>query len=237
MKRSVLERLGELARLYHLPEEATVDALARLLAALAAEPDPPTTVRDPLDAVDQHVADSLSGLELEPLRSAPRIADLGSGAGFPGLPLAIALPDSRVDLVESARRKCAVIDRLAAAAGVENARSLPLRAEELAAGDGRSAYDAVTARALAPLPVLVEYAAPLLRPGGALVAWKGARNSAEEAAGQGAAEVLGLRLAEVRPVTPFVGTVDLNLYLYLKDRSTPNQFPRRPGIASKRPLS
>ena len=97
------------------------------------------------------------------LAQCPRIADLGSGAGFPGLPLAIALPDSRVDLVESARRKCAVIDRLAAAAGVENARSLPLRVEELAAGDGRSAYDAVTARALAPLPVLVEYAAPLLR--------------------------------------------------------------------------
>ena len=237
MKRSVLERLGELARLYDLPEEATVDALARLLAALAAEPDPPTTVRDPLGAVDQHVADSLSGLELEALRRATRIADLGSGAGFPGLPLAIALPDSRVDLVESARRKCAVIDRLAAAAGVENARSLPLRAEELAAGDSRSAYDAVTARALAPLPVLVEYAAPLLRPGGALVAWKGARNSAEEAAGLGAAEIVGLRLAEVRPVTPFTGTLDLNLYLYLKDRSTPNQFPRRPGIASKRPLS
>ncbi len=64
MKRSVLERLEELARLYDLPEEPTVDALARLLAALAAEPDPPTTVRDPLDAVDQHVADSLSGLEL-----------------------------------------------------------------------------------------------------------------------------------------------------------------------------
>ncbi len=237
MKRSVLERLGELARLYDLPEEATVDALARLLAALAAEPDPPTTVRDALDAVDQHVADSLSGLELAPLRSAARIADLGSGAGFPGLPLAIALPDSRVDLVESARRKCAVIDRLAAAAGVENARSLPLRVEELAAGDGRSAYDAVTARALAPLPVLVEYAAPLLRQGGALVAWKGTRNSAEEAAGEGAAGIVGLRLAEVRPVTPFIGTLDLNLYLYLKDRSTPNQFPRRPGIASKRPLS
>ena len=208
-----------------------------MLAALAAEPDPPTTVRDPLDAVDHHVADSLSGLELEPLRSAPRIADLGSGAGFPGLPLAIALPDSRVDLVESARRKCAVIDRLAMAAGVDNARSLPLRAEEVAAGDGREAYDAVTARALAPLPVLVEYAAPLLRPGGALVAWKGARNGAEEAAGARAAEIVGLRLAEVRPVAPFVGTLNLNLYLYLKDRSTPNQFPRRPGIASKRPLS
>jgi 16S rRNA (guanine527-N7)-methyltransferase len=236
VKRSVLARLEELGRLYELPEGA-VDALGRLLAALAAEPDPPTTVRDPLDAVNQHVADSLSGLELESLRSAARIADLGSGAGFPGLPLAVALPDSQLDLVESAQRKCALIDRLAAAAGIGNVRALPLRAEEFAAGDGASAYDAVTARALAPLPVLVEYAAPLLRPGGALVAWKGTRNAAEEAAGEGAAEIVGLRLAEVRAVVPFTGTLDLNLYLYLKDRLTPNQFPRRPGMASKRPLA
>ena len=236
MKRGVADRLEELGARYSLGSSA-VEQLAQLLDALAAEPDPPTTVRDPLQALDHHIADSLSGLELEPLRSAGRIADLGAGAGFPGLPLAIALPGATVDLVESTRRKCEVIERLAAAAAVRNARAIPVRAEELGAGEGRASYDAVTARALAPLAVLVEYAAPLLREGGVLVAWKGARNSQEERVGEAAAEIVGLRMAEVRNVRPFEGTLDLNLYLYSKVRSTPNQFPRRPGVASKRPLA
>jgi 16S rRNA (guanine527-N7)-methyltransferase len=236
VKRGVADRLEELGSRYSL-EPRAVEQLGLLLEALAAEPDPPTTVRDPLEAVDHHVADSLSGLEIEPLRNAARIADLGSGAGFPGLPLAIALSSASVALVESTRRKCDVIERLAAAAGVTNARALPVRAEELAAGEGREAYDAVTARALAPLAVLVEYAAPLLRDGGGLVAWKGARNRDEERGGEAAAEIVGLRMDEVRNVRPFEGTLDLNLYLYSKVRSTPNHFPRRPGVASKRPLA
>jgi 16S rRNA (guanine527-N7)-methyltransferase len=236
VKRGVAERLEELRGGYSLSPRS-VEQLGLLLEALAAEPDPPTTVRDPRDAVDHHVADSLSGLEVEPLRNAARIADLGSGAGFPGLPLAIALSSASVDLVESTRRKCEVIERLAAAAGVTNARALPVRAEELAVGEGREAYDAVTARALASLAVLVEYAAPLLRDGGVLVAWKGARNEDEERAGQAAAEIVGLRMDEVRNVRPFEGTLDLNLYLYSKVRSTPNHFPRRPGVASTRPLA
>jgi 16S rRNA (guanine527-N7)-methyltransferase len=236
VKRGVAERLDELGSRYSLSTPA-LEQLARLLDALAAEPDPPTTVRDPSEAVDVHIADSLSGLEVEPLRSARRLADLGAGAGFPGLPLAIALPEAAVDLVESSRRKCEVIERLAAAAGVANARAVPTRAEELATGDGRGAYDAVTARALAPLAVLVEYAAPLLRDGGVLVAWKGARNPDEERAGEAAAEIVGLRIDEVRKVRPFEATLNLNLYLYSKVRSTPIQFPRRPGVASKRPLA
>jgi 16S rRNA (guanine527-N7)-methyltransferase len=235
VKRGVAERLEALGERYGLPS-AALDQFERLLSALAAEPDPPTTIRDPLAAVDQHIADSLSGLEIEQLRVADRIADLGSGAGFPGLPLAIALPGAAVDLVESSKRKCEVIGRLIEAAGLANARPLPLRAEELAAGDAREAYAAVTARALAPLPVIVEYAAPLLRKGGALVAWKGERSLAEESAGAAAGEAVGLHQAEVRRVFPYEGTLNLNLYVYLKDRSTPNHFPRRPGAAAKRPL-
>jgi 16S rRNA (guanine527-N7)-methyltransferase len=236
VKRGPAERLAELGE-RHALDDTQLDQLSRLLDALAAEPDPPTTIRDPDAAVDHHVADSLSALELDPLWDAARIADLGSGAGFPGLPLAIALPSAQVDLVESTRRKCEVLERLIAAAGIANARVQPVRAEELAAGEGREAYGAVTARALAALAVLVEYAAPLLQMGGTLVAWKGARNAAEEAAGETAAEIVGLRPIEVRNVLPFEATLDLNLHLYSKVRSTPNHFPRRPGAASKRPLA
>jgi 16S rRNA (guanine527-N7)-methyltransferase len=86
-----------------------------LLEALAAEPDPHTTVVHPAEAVDVHVADSLSGLAVPELRLAKTVADIGAGAGFPGLVLAIALPGTQVDLIESAGRKAALIGRLAAA--------------------------------------------------------------------------------------------------------------------------
>jgi 16S rRNA (guanine527-N7)-methyltransferase len=233
---SVAERIDSLVAEHGL-SAAAAGQFARLLEVLAAEPDPHTTISDPGAAVDQHIADSLSALSVEVLRSADTLVDIGSGAGFPGLPLAIALPAAQVDLIESAGRKCALIERLARAAGLDNARPLPVRAEEWAAGDGAGAYAAATARAVAPLAVLVEYAAPLLRLGGTFIAWKGARDSAEEHAGAAAAEIVGLRPAAVLKVAPFAGVRDLNLHLYLKDRETPDRFPRRIGAASKRPLA
>ena len=211
------------------------EPLRRVLEALRAEPDPHSTVR-PEDAVDVHVADSLAALAVDDLRNARRIADIGAGAGFPGLPLAAAVPDAQVDLIESSHRKVEVMRRLAAAAGIENARAVPARAEEWAAREGRGAYDAVTARAVAPLAVLVEYAAPLLRDGGALIAWKGGRNAEEEAAGARAADAVGLQGDEVVPVRPYPSSRNRHLHLYRKSSPTPERFPRRPGVAAKRPL-
>ena len=187
------------------------------------------------------MADSLSGLEIDNLREARRIADIGAGAGFPGLVLAIALPRAQVDLVESMGRKSAVADRLLQAAHVTGARTVTARAEDWARvlpafGGGREAYDAVTARALAPLAVLVEYAAPLLRVGGVLVAWKGARSLEEEEAGAAAASRVGLSADEVRAVTPYEGSREHHLHVFRKTSPTPSEFPRRTGMARKRPL-
>jgi 16S rRNA (guanine527-N7)-methyltransferase len=217
-------------------------AFEPLLAALAAEPDPHTTVSEPGAALEVHVADSLSGLEIPELSSARRIADIGAGAGFPGLVLAIALPRAAVDLIESVGRKTAVIDRLIQAAELSNARSVTARAEDFARtpaalGGGREAYDAVTARAVGPLALLVEYAAPLLREGGVLVAWKGARDQAEEAAGAVAAEKVGMALKEVVPVQPYPASQNRHLHVFRKTAPTPPEFPRRAGMARKRPLA
>jgi len=176
------------------------------------------------------VADSLSGLEVPELRSAPRIADLGSGAGFPGLPLATVVPE--VDLVESTARKCEVIQRLASAAGLNGVRALPKRVEVL----GRSDYLAVTARALAPLAVLVEYGAPLLGDRGVLVAWKGELSAAELDAGARASARVGMELGPVLPVEPFPAARSRHLVVARKTAPTPEGFPRRPGMARKRPL-
>jgi 16S rRNA (guanine527-N7)-methyltransferase len=225
----------------HRLGQAAAGQIERILEALAAEPDPHTSVSEPQAALEVHVADSLSGLEVRELARARRIADMGSGAGFPGLALAVALPQAQVDLVESVGRKTAVVDRLIQAGDVSNARSITTRAEEFAGvpaavGGGREAYDAVTARALGPLAVLVEYAAPLLREGGVLVAWKGARDAAEEAAGAEAARQLGMAVADVLAVKPFEASENRHLHVFRKISPTPPGFPRRPGIARKRPL-
>jgi 16S rRNA (guanine527-N7)-methyltransferase len=188
------------------------------------------------------VDDSLSGLEVAELSSARRIADMGAGAGFPGLVLALALPRAQVDLIESAGRKTAVMDRLMQAAEIRNARSITARVEDYARvapalGGGREAYDAVTARAVGPLAVLVEYASPLLRTDGVLVAWKGARDDAEEAAGAAAAEKVGMAVGGVLAVRPYERSENRHLHVFRKVAPTPPRFPRRAGMARKRPLA
>jgi 16S rRNA (guanine527-N7)-methyltransferase len=210
-----------------------------VLDALAREADPHTTVSNPDEAVDIHVADSLSGLQVAGLRDARAIADIGAGAGFPGVVLAIALPRARVDMVESSSRKCAVIDRLVRSAGMDHEviRALPMRAEDWAAWGGRELYDAVTARAVASLPVLVEYASPLLREGGVLVAWKGKLDEDEVEAGAKAAAEVGLEPEAVLEVQPWPEARDRRLHVFRKVAPTPERFPRRPGMAAKRPLA
>ena len=146
------ERLAALAVRHGLPRAAP-QQLWTILEAVADEPASITSVRDPREGVEAHVADSLAALDLAVVRQARRIADLGSGAGFPGLVLAVAMPEARVALVESVGRKCAFLDRAAAAAGLRNVEVVPARAEAWA--DGLEVHDLVTARALAPLNVLV----------------------------------------------------------------------------------
>ncbi|HEY2180339.1 MAG TPA: RsmG family class I SAM-dependent methyltransferase [Solirubrobacteraceae bacterium] len=211
-----------------------IERLGAVLAELERDEHAPTAVRDTEEAAKIHVADALVALEVDGLRASRTVADLGSGAGFPGLAIAVALPDAEVRLVESQRRKCQFMLALAAAASVANATVVCKRAEEWDAGIG--ANDAVLARALAPQPVVLEYAAPLLRLGGTLIDWRGRRNAGDERAAAGAAEQLGLRLAEVHHVEPFAGATDRHLHVFVKECETPDRFPRRAGVARKRPF-
>jgi 16S rRNA (guanine527-N7)-methyltransferase len=227
MAEPALERL---LRAHALPAQSALP-LQTLLDLLASR-DAPTTVHDPRRALDVHLADSFAGLAVPELREARLIADIGSGAGLPGLPLALALPNARVLLVESQRRKCAFLERAVDALGLTNAEVICARVEELAERD----CDVVTARALAALPVLCEYAAPLLHEGGVLLAWKGAVDPAEEADGHAAAEGLGLQREAVRPVAPYEGSERRTLHVLRKIAPTPPGYPRRPGMATKRPL-
>lgn len=228
-----MKRLQGLAAQWDVAEPG-VEALGRFLGLLAADDHAPTTVRAPRRAVDAHIADALSGLAVPELAAAQRVADLGAGAGVPGLILAAARPALRVVEVESNGRKCAFMERAITTMGLQNAEVVCARAEAWDAG--RERCDAVTARALGPLSVLVEYAAPLLVPGGVLVAWKGAPDAAEVADGAHAASTLGLEETAVVDVAPFPGADQRSLYVYRRVGSLPNGYPRRPGIARKRPL-
>ena len=230
---SLRARLSELVALQALPE-GSARQLRALLDVVETDPQAPTTIVDPVDGVEAHIADALDGLQVAAIRAAGRIADLGAGAGFPGLALAVALPTAHVSLLDSVGKKVAFMSRAAAAAGLENAFPIHARAEEWQ--EGMEGQDVVTARALAPLAVLVEYAAPLLVVGGRLVAWKGVRDPAEEADGEAAAATTGLELAEVIDVAPRKGASHRHLYVYSKVRETPARYPRRAGMARKRPI-
>lgn len=214
--------------------EQQTGQLAAVLAELASDELAPTTVREPSEALDVHIADSLSALDLGAVRSAATLADVGAGAGFPGLALAVALPRCEVLLLESQARKCAFIERVIKVVGLPNARVVCGRVEEWQ--EGLEGCDVVTARALAPAPVVLEYAAPLLRVGGVLVDWRGRREQREEAAAGVAAAELGLRLVEIRRVEPYAGVRDHHLHAYEKVSQTPSRYPRRAGVARKRPL-
>lgn len=208
--------------------------LETILALLAEERASVSSVVDER-AWQVHVVDSLTGLEVAGLREARRIADVGAGAGFPGLVLAVALPETRVDLVESVGRKCEFIRGAIAAAKIANADVLNTRSEDLATTDGREAYEAVTARAVGRLSTLAELASPLLEPNGVLVAWKGRRDEEEEQQLQNAAESLAMRPEQILDVGNRAGSEHRHLHVIRKTGPTPGNLPRKPGIAKKRP--
>ena len=220
-------------------DELDADRRRRLrlyMDRLAESPVSLSSVREGEEAWNTHVRDSLSGLEVAEIRAARRVADLGSGAGFPGIVLAVMQPEAEFDLIESVRRKCDFIGEAAAAAGIENARAICARSESWAREEGREAYDVVTARAVAPLAALTELASPLLREGGALVAWKGARDPEEEARLAAVGGQTAMAPLRVQVVVPFPGSRERHLHVIRKQGPTPKLLPRRPGMARKRPL-
>jgi 16S rRNA (guanine527-N7)-methyltransferase len=190
------------------------ERLRRWLKALLGTPGL-TAITDEEEARRALLDDSLRGAELIASFPGP-IVDVGSGGGVPGIPLAVSLPDREVTLLEANGRKCEFLRRWAP----PNARVVQGRAEEQET-DG---YDVAVAKALAPPPVAAEWCLPLVRPGGAAVLWVGP--SADTARVSRVAEQLGAELAAERD----------GLLVLRKVRSTPERFPRRTGVARKRPL-
>ena len=214
-------------------DPAAADELAAVLAEMLEEPQNLSSVRDIDTAISVHVVDSLSGMLVPEVREASGIADLGSGGGFPGLALAAVMPHVPITLVESEGRKADWLRR--AAVRFPNVRVVAERSETLAL-DERDQHPVVTARALGSLPVVMELAAPLIAPDGALVAWRGRRDADDAAAAALAGAELGLERAPDIDVTPIPG-VSRHFSVWSKVAPTPDRYPRRPGMAAKRPLA
>lgn len=212
--------------------ERAMRKLVELLGSEAA----PTSVHDPDRAWRVHVADSLSGIAPGMLGDAAMTADVGAGAGLPGLVLAAALPDAQVDLIESISRKCEFMREAIAVCALPNARVVCARAEEWAAAEGRERYDAVAARAVGRLATLAELASPLLIDQGVLVCWKGRRDREEEEELQRAVERVAVEPVSIRAVGPYAGSQHRHIHLLRKNGPTPEGLPRRPGLAKKRPF-
>jgi 16S rRNA (guanine527-N7)-methyltransferase len=173
------------------------------------------------------------GTAIPPLRC----IDVGSGAGFPGLPLKIALPQLQMVLLEATAKKAAFLTAIVAELGLSGVEVVAERAEAFAHVPAhREAYDAAFARALAPLPTLFELTLPFLRLGGLLVAPRKGDVAAELAAAAYACEVLGGGAPAVVPVTVPPLADGRVLVVVEKARRTPPAYPRRPGLPAKRPL-
>lgn len=225
--------LADLGGRYGLSDGAT-EQLRLLLDLLVDDPLAPTSIRTPAQVLNDHLADSLVALECQELSSALRVLDLGAGAGMPGLPLAIASPETQFTLLEASARKCRFLERAVEHCRVVNAEVVNERAESF--HPAPEPYDVVLARAVASPPVTAEYGAPLLRVGAALILWHGRREPEVDAALSAAAAELGLDEPSIRRVQPYPAAQNRHLYVLKKLSETPARFPRRPGMALKRPL-
>jgi 16S rRNA (guanine(527)-N(7))-methyltransferase GidB len=214
---------------------AAIDGHARLLLAWTTAINL-TAIRDPAAVALKHVVDSLTGVAVLRDRGADRSIDLGSGGGYPGLPIAAVLPAARSLLLEPIAKKATFLSVVAAATGLtDTVEAAPVRAEALAAdARHRGRWPAVTARAVASLADLVELAFPLLTPGGCLVAWKRGDLGPELAAAERAIAALGGGSLEVRPVE-VAGLGDHRLVIATIRGQAPSAYPRDPAMRKRRP--
>lgn len=199
-----------------------------------------TAITDPAEIVTRHFLDALTCIAALPRavwEGDALLLDVGSGAGFPGLPLAIALPRWRVTLLEATAKKVRFLETVIAQLGLRNAQALAGRADEVVRRPGQRAhYDVVVARALAALPVLLEYCCPYARIGADILAPKKGDLAAEVAVGRRAAVALGARLLDPVPVrVPPLGDGRVIL-VARQEHACPDRFPRARGALRNRPL-
>ena len=195
-----------------------------------------TAIRDPDEAWVKHILDSLQGLETGLFEGKKNVIDIGSGAGFPGLPLAMARPDLKVTLLESTRKKCDFLQSTAAKFEL-NAKPLNERAE--VAGQNkvwRERFALATVRAVGSIGEVCELTLPLVKVGGHAILWRGQWAGEEAKAARSVIKSLGGRLQSVLPYQLADHPLQFHLVVIEKTSATPPKFPRREGLPKHQPL-
>ena len=191
-----------------------------------------TAITDDEDIAVKHLIDSLT--ILKHIIKADSLADVGTGAGFPGLPLKIAGYDGRLVLVDSLKKRLGFLDEVINELGLLKCKTVHARAEDAGMGELRESFDAVTARAVAYLPVLCEYCLQLVKKGGIFIAMKGPEAEAELKGSVSAITKLGGKLQKVEKLQ--IGDFERQIIIIEKIKETPALYPRKAGTPKKKPL-
>lgn len=196
-----------------------------------------TAIRDPEEFTVKHFIDSVTCYNFAEYQNSEKLLDLGTGAGFPGVPLAILSPEKEFVLVDSLNKRLKIIEELCENIGISNVKTIHGRAEDLAKAPAhREKYDMCMSRAVANLSVLCEYCLPLVKPGGYMAAYKGADASKEAEEAKNAIRILGGKTCKIVD-TAFDDTTDEHKILLIKKvAKTPSKYPRKAGTPAKEPL-
>ena len=194
-----------------------------------------TAIKNPGEFVIKHFFDSFPAAMLPEFRNAETIIDVGTGGGFPGVPLAALCPEKKFVLADSLAKRLRVIDAVAIESGITNITTVHGRAEDLGRNpDYRETFDVCVSRAVASLPVLLEYCLPFVKVGGTFIAYKGPEAEEEIKISSVALKKLGGKIDRI--VDESDGTYNHNLIVITKSSSTPKAYPRKAGTPSKTPL-
>ena len=196
-----------------------------------------TTITDPDEFVIKHFIDSIICANYPEYINAVKIIDVGTGAGFPGIPLSIISPEKEFILMDSLNKRLKIIDELCQRADIKNVVTLHARAEELAKNKAhRERYDLCVSRAVANMAVLAEYCLPFIKVGGFLMAYKGPEAENEVREAEHALYLLGGRAEEIRNGNLKEFGIDHKVVVIKKVSNTPSKYPRKPGTPTKEPL-
>lgn len=192
-----------------------------------------TTIVESEDIINKHFIDSMTIIPY--LDKQDTIVDIGTGAGFPGIPVAIMRKENMITLVDSLNKRISFLNEVKGLENIENIKNVHSRAEDFAK-DNREKFDIATSRAVASLPILLEYLLPLVKVGGKCICMKGAEVEEELKLGQKAIEVLGGKIEKIDNFTLPETNISRNIIIIKKIRKTPEKYPRKAGTPTKEPI-